>query len=510
MENGKMKKQTFLYRFLKKVEIVGNKLPHPFFLFVGLVAIVIFLSLILSKIGIQVKHPVKDEIVVVKNLLSREGIRYMILNLLNNFTSFRPLGLVLSMMIGIGLAEQAGLMSAFMRKFILGAPEKLLIMSIFLIGICGNIASDASIIIVPPLAGAIFYGAKKNPIVGVAAGYAAACAGFTANLLIAGTDALLAGITEEAAHIIDPSITVSPLVNYYFMFVSTILLSIVGTWITKRYVEKQAGEYIADENIQTDINEYQLSESESKGLRRAGLITLIYWGIIIIALIPKNSVLRADDGGIISGTFIKGIIPFILFWFIAVGIGYGRKAGTIKQSADIPKLMSKAMAGMASYIVIVFVIAQFVNFFNWTNLGLVLAVNMANLMKATNFTGLPMVIGVLFITMFINLFLGSGSAKWALLSPVFVPMFMMLGYSPEFAQIAYRIGDSTTNAISPLFPYIAIVLGFMQKYKKDAGLGTLFSLLLPYTIGFGLIWILQIAVWFIFKLPLGPGASIFM
>lgn len=510
MQKSKSEKKSLLFRILKWVEVAGNKLPHPFMIFVSLVGVVIFLSFILSKMGIQAKHPVTAEVVAVKNLVSREGIQYIILNLLKNFTGFRPLGLVLSMMIGIGLAEQAGLMSAFMRKFILGAPEKLLIMAVFLIGICGNIASDAAVIIVPPLAGAIFYGAKKNPIVGVAAGYAAACAGFTANLLIAGTDALLAGITEEAAHIIDPSITVSPLVNYYFMFVSTILLTIVGTWITKRFVEKQAGEYIPEGGIEANIDEYQLSESESKGLRSAGLATLIYWGIVIIALIPQNSVLRSDSGGIIGGTFIKGIIPFILFWFIAVGVAYGRKAGTIKESADIPKLMSKAMAGMASYIVIVFVIAQFVSFFNWTNLGLIMAVKMGNLMKVANFTGLPMIIGVIFITMFVNLFLGSGSAKWALLSPVFVPMFMMLDYSPEFAQLAYRIGDSTTNAISPLFPYIAIVLGFMQKYKKDAGFGTLFSLLLPYTIGFALLWIAQIAVWFFFNLPLGPGASIFM
>lgn len=510
MQENKAEKKSVLYRFLKWVELAGNKLPHPFLLFVGLVVVVMVLSLVLSQMGVQAKHPVKDEVVVVKNLLSKEGIQYIILNLLKNFTGFRPLGLVLSMMIGIGLAEQAGLMSAFMRKFILGAPEKLLIMAIFLVGICGNIASDAAVIIVPPLAGAIFYGAKKNPLVGVAAGYAAACAGFTANLVIAGTDALLAGITEEAAHIIDPNVMVSPLVNYYFMFASTIVLTIVGTWITKRYVEKQAGEYVPEGGLEANTDEYELTDNENKGLRSAGFATLIYWGIIIAVLIPQNSVLRDANGGIINGPFIKGIIPFILFWFITVGIAYGRKSGTIKEGADVPKLMTKAIEGMASYIVFVFVIAQFVSFFNWTNLGLILAVKMGELLKLANFTGFPMVISVVLVTMFINLFLGSGSAKWALLSPVFVPMFMMLDYSPEFAQLAYRIGDSTTNAISPLFPYIAIVLGFMQKYKKDAGLGTLFSLLLPYTIGFGILWIIQLAVWFFFKLPMGPGAGIFM
>lgn len=503
-------KQTLMYKFLKKVEVAGNKLPHPFILFVGLTIGVILLSFILSKLGVEAQHPVKDEVVTVKNLISRDGFSYMVLNLLKNFTGFRPLGLVLSMMIGIGLAEKAGLMSSFMRKFILGAPDKLLISSIFLIGICGNIASDAAVIIVPPLAGAIFYGAKKNPLVGIAAGYAAACAGFTANLVIAGTDALLAGITEEAAHIINPAITVSPLVNYYFMIVSTILLTIVGTWVTTKIVEKQAGEYIPEAGLSVDINEYELTEDESSGLKRAGLVTLIYWGAIVLLTIPSTSVFRGADGGITGGLLIKGIIPLILFWFIFIGIAYGRKAGTIKSSADVPKLMSESMAEMAPYIVFVFVIAQFVGFFNWTNIGLLLAVKMGNLLVSSGFTGFPMVVLVVLITMFINLFLGSGSAKWALLAPVFVPMFMMLDYSPEFAQLAYRIGDSTTNAISPLFPYIAIVLGFMQKYKRESGLGNLFAMMIPYTTAFGIVWIVQLAIWFFFKIPMGPGASIFM
>jgi aminobenzoyl-glutamate transport protein len=207
---------------------------------------------------------------------------------------------------------------------------------------------------------------------------------------------------------------------------------------------------------------------------------------------------------------IKGIIPFILFWFIIIGIAYGVTVKTIKKAEDVPIYMAKSMEEMATYIVFVFVIAQFVSFFNWTNLGLILAVKMGDFLKVSGFTGFPMVVMVILVTMFVNLFLGSGSAKWALLSPVFVPMFMMLDYSPEFAQLAYRIGDSTTNALSPLFPYIAIVLGFMQKYKKDAGLGTLFAMMVPYTVGFGIVWIIQLAFWFYLNLPMGPGASIFI
>jgi aminobenzoyl-glutamate transport protein len=401
-------------------------------------------------------------------------------------------------------------MSAFMKKFILGAPEKLLVMAIFLIGICGNLASDAAAIIIPPLAGAIFYGAKKNPLVGVAAGYAAACAGFTANLLLAGTDVLLAGITEEAAHIIDPSISVSPAVNYYFMVASTIFLTLLGAWITTKYVEKQAGPYIPKGEISLDDVDFEVTKEEIQGLKSAGIVSLIYWAIVIIALIPQDSLLRNPEGGLIPSPFLKGLVPFILFWFVAIGIAYGRKVGVIKSESDIPKLMTEAMRGMAGYIVLVFVIAQFVSYFNWTNLGLIVAVTLGNILKTLNFTGFPMIILVTVFTMFINLFIGSGSAKWALLAPVFVPMFMMLDYSPAFAQVAYRVGDSTTNAISPLFPYFPILLGFLKRYDENAGMGTAISYTLPYAIGFGVLWIVMMAVCFFMGLPLGPGANVFM
>ncbi|MBF4693066.1 AbgT family transporter [Fusibacter sp. Q10-2] len=499
-----------MMRIFKWVEVAGNKLPHPFTMFLWLIGIVVILSAILGTMGVTVIHPIKGEPVAIKSLLTTEGIRYVLLNLVKNFSGFAPLGLVLSMMLGIGLAEQSGLMDAFMKRFILGAPEKILILVVFLIGICGNIASDAAAVIVPGLAGAIFYGAKKNPIVGIIAGYAAANAGFTANLVIAGTDVLLASMTTESAKIINSGIEVSPLANYYFMFASTIVLAIVGTWITSKIVTKVAGEYIPEGDMIGHSEDLTITESQKKGLRHAGVTTLIFWGIVIIALIPASSPLRGEGGSIISSPFIKGIVPFLLFWFIAIGVAFGKQVGTVKNSADIPKLMAKAIEGMSSYIVLVFVMAQFISFFNWTNMGLVLSISLTEMLKAAHFTGFGMVVAVIFITMFINLFIGSGSAKWALLAPVFVPMFMMLDYSPAFAQVAYRIGDSTTNAITPLSPYFAIALGFMQKYKKNIGVGNFFSLALPYVIGFGIVWILLLAVWFFLNLPLGPGVGIFL
>ncbi|RCW49914.1 MULTISPECIES: AbgT family transporter [unclassified Halanaerobium] len=502
-------KESMFYRFLSFVERIGNKLPHPFTLFVILTVLMVLVSFVTGIAGIQVTHPTDGSNVSARNLLSGEGIEYMILNLISNFTGFRPLGLVLGMMLGIGLAEKAGLMSAFMKKFMLGAPEKLLLGAIFLIGICGNIASDAAVIIVPPLAGAIFYGTKRNPLVGIAAGYAAASAGFTANLLIAGTDALLAGITEEAAQSMQAGITISPAVNYYFMVVSTFVLTVVGAWVTQKFVEPQAGEYVAEQEIEDD-GDLSVSDQQSKGLKNAGIVTVLYWALVVAAIIPQGSPLRGPGGSLIPSTFLSGIVPFILFWFIAIGIAYGKTVGTIKSEADVPRLMGEAIKDMAGYIVLVFIIAQFVSYFNWTNLGMILAVKMADLLEIFNFTGFPMVVGVIAVSMFINLFIGSGSAKWALLSPVFVPMFMMLDHSPAFAQLAYRIGDSTTNAITPLFPYFPIVLGFMKRYDEDSGIGTVISYIMPYTIAFGVVWIILLAIWYFADLPIGPGAGIFL
>jgi len=505
----KSERKSLFYRFLDWVERAGNKLPDPFMLFVILAAAVIVLSFFLAKLNVQIKHPTKDQMVAVKSLLSGEGLTYMFVNLTKNFVGFAPLGLVLTMMLGIGLAEQVGLMNAFMKRFIIGAPKQLLVAAIILIGICGNIASDAAIIIIPPLAGAIFYGAKRNPLVGIAIGYAATCAGFTANLIIVGTDALLAGITQEAAKIIDPAITVNPAINYFFMIVSTLFLTVAGVWVA-RGLEKRMGTYTPKAGFSVQETTMDVTDEEKKGLRGVGIATLVYWAIVIAVLIPKNSPFRNPKGGLVPSPFLSGIVAFIFCWFVTIGIVYGKKVRKIKSGADVAKHMGAAMKDMSSYIVLVFIIAQFTSYFNWTNIGLVLAVSLGNLLKAWNFTGIPMVLLVILFTAFINLFIGSGSAKWALLAPVFVPMFMMVGYSPAFAQVAYRIGDSTTNSITPLFPYFPILLGFLRRYDEDAGIGTVMAMTLPFTLVFGLVWIVQIIVYMIFKLPLGPGAGIFL
>lgn len=508
MVKSEVKSKGGLERFLDWVERVGNRLPHPFFLFVYLTAAIMLLSAALSMAGVSVLSPATGEEVLVKNLLTRGGVEWMLVNALKNFTGFAPLGLILSMQMGIGLAEQAGLLSAFMRKTMYNAPIWAISLAVMFVGISGNIASDASIVIIPTLAASIYLSLGKNPLVGLMAGYAAACAGFSANLLIVGTDALLAGITQEAVKIINPDIMVNPSINWYFMAASTIIFTLVGAWVTEKVIAPRLGEYTG--RIEVSENK-DLTPIENKALRNTGISVLIFLAILSVFVVPKSAILRdANTGGLIPSPFLNGIIPILMLFFITIGTAYGKTVGTIKTPGDIPKHMAEAMKTMSGYIVLVFIIGQFVAYFNWTNIGVVIAVKGAEFLQNVGFTGFPLILGIILLSTIVNLFIGSGSAKWSILAPIFVPMLMLLGYSPALTQVMYRIGDSSTNPITPLFPYFPIALGLAQYYDEKAGMGTLMSLMLPYSFVFLVVWILQLIVWMVLKLPLGPGAGVFM
>ena len=475
--------------FLGWVERVGNKIPHPFILFTSLIVIIAIISLIASKAGLSVVNPATDEVVVAKNLLSGEGMEFALLNAVKNFTGFAPLGLVLTMTLGIGLAEEVGLMSAFMRKTILGANPKLI-----------------TFVIMPAIAAMIFLSIGRNPIAGVALGYAATTAGFSANFFIAGTDGLLAGITNEASKIVGAA-EIPITANWFFMIASTIVLSITGTIISEKIIEPRLGEYHGSKEITRE----EVSAEENKALKAAGIGLLIYVVVVVALCIPQTSFLRnPETGSLINGSILlKGIIPLLLILFLVTAIPYGKSIGKIKSAGDVPKYMTKAIEKMASFIVLAFIIGQFIAYFNWTNLGLILAVSGANLLDATGFTGISLFVSFIILASFINIFIGSGSAKWALLAPIFVPMMFLLGYNPGFTQILYRIGDSTTNIISPLFPYFPIVLEMITDYDEEAGVGTLLSLMIPYSMIMLAVWILMMIVWYTIGLPLGPGVGIF-
>lgn len=489
------------------IEIIGNKIPHPFILFFLLTIGVIIISAISSYSNISVIDPIKGGVVTVKNLLSGDGINFILKNMIRNFTGFAPLGLVLVMTLGIGLAEEVGLVSAFMKSSILNTSPKLITFMVMLIGICGNIASDAAIVIVPVIAAFVFLSTGRHPIAGIAIGYAATTAGFSANLIVSGTDALLAGISTEAIKIVNPNISVSVVSNWYFMAVSTIFLAFVGTFVCEKIVEPRLGKYKGNKFVGNE----NISTLEKKALYKSGVFTLIYIIFIIILAFPKNSFFRnIETGSFMNSPLLDGIIPLILILFLISGITYGKVIGKIKKAGDIPNYMSKSIKNMSSYIVLVFIIGQFISYFNWSNLGFVLAVKGADLLKVMNLKGIPLFLMFILLSAFINIFIGSGSAKWALLAPIFIPMFYMLGYSPDLTQVLYRIGDSTTNVISPLFPYMPIILGLFQEYNDESGVGTVISTMLPYTIAFLIMWSFLAIIWVYLGIPLGPGAKLFL
>ncbi len=493
-------------RFLDVVEKIGNKLPHPFILFVYLAVAVIVMSTIASAFGVSVVHPGTGEDMPIKGLISGEGLNYMISSMLDNFTGFKPLGLVLAMMLGIGLAQKVDLIQTFMRKSILNAPPKLVTYAVLFAGVIGNLASDAALVIVPPLAAMVFHALGRHPLAGMAAGFAGAGAGFTANIFIAGTDALLSGISTEVAQTINETMEITPVDNWYFMIFSVPMLMIVGALVTEKIIEPKLGTYQGKAERKVE----EITATENRGLRNALIAGLVYLGLVALVVIPSGAPLRNEDGGLVPSPFLSGIIPIILFFFITVAVAYGLTTGKIKGTKDIPQFMGEAMKDMSGYIVLIFAAAQFIAYFNWSNLGIWIAVNGAAFLDNMNMEGVYVIVGFTFLTAILNLFIFSGSAQWALMAPIFIPMFMILDYHPAFVQLAYRLGDSTTNIITPLNPYILIVLAFMKEYDEEAGFGTLFSLMLPYTLCLLGVWVVMFIAWTLLGLPIGPGVTMYM
>ncbi|MEK4969776.1 MULTISPECIES: AbgT family transporter [Cytobacillus] len=501
-----VKQSRIMTGFLNGIEKLGNKLPDPFFIFAFLAIVVIIASAIINSLNVTVVHPGTSEELAIKSLLSGEGIQFILTEMLSNFTGFAPLGLVLAMMLGVGLADKVGLLEAAIKKTMLSTPKSLVTYAVFFVGILGNIASDAAFVLIPPLAAMIFYTVGRHPLAGLAAGFAGVGAGFTANIIVGGTDALLAGITSEAAKAVDPSISVSPVDNWYFMSVSVVILTLIGGLITERIIEPRLGKY--DGELKKEFE--PVTQLESKALKNSVLAGVIYLIVLFTALFWPNSPLRNEEGGIIPSTFLSGIIPIILLFFIVMGTAYGVTVKKIQKSTDIPKFMGSAMKDMSGYIVLIFAASQFIAYFNWSNLGTLIAVRGADLLTSLNLTGWFVIILFVFFTAGLNLLIFSGSAQWALQAPIFVPMFMLLGFNPAFVQVAYRIADSSTNVITPLNPYILIILAYMKEYDKKAGLGTLISMMLPYSIAFLFTWVILLVLFGLLGIPFGPGVGMFL
>ena len=491
---------------LNRIEKAGNALPHPTLLFVFLSLLVIALSALFYSMGTSVIHPLNGNSISVVNLLSLDGFNRITSSMVKNFTGFAPVGPVLVTMLGIGIAEKSGLIQSLLKLLVLKAPDTLLTFIVVFAGIMSSIAVDSGYVVLIPVSGMVFLAAGRSPIAGIAASFAGVSAGFSANLLIGPVDAILGGISTEAAQLLDSSYEVAATGNYYFIIASTLLLSIAGTWVTEKFVMPSLDKPSADNQAETVSLE--LANADRKALKYTGLLVLVIGALLIWGLVPESGFLRnPETGSIIKSPFMSGLIAIIFLIAALCGTLYGYVSGTFSNGNDVVEAMEDTMKVMATYIVLMFFAAQFVAFFSWTNLGLVLAVEGADLLKASGLSAIPLIICFIAFCALSNLFIGSASAKWAIMAPIFVPMLMLSGISPELTQAAYRVGDSSTNIITPLMPYFALVYAFVKRYDKDAGMGTMIVLMLPYSMVFLATWSLMLAVWIFAGWPLGPGAS---
>ncbi|KAF5043454.1 p-aminobenzoyl-glutamate transport protein [bioreactor metagenome] len=503
-----MTKKSRFARVLDTIEVVGNRLPHPATLFFMMAALVALLSWWASAAGLQALHPATGEIIKVRNLLDADGIRWIYTNVEHNFVEFPPLGLVLVIMIGIGVAEGSGLFTVLVRQLVLGAPKKLITASIIVAGIFSHLASEVGYVILIPLGAMIFHALGRHPMAGFAAAFAGVSAGFGSNFLIGSVDPILAGLSTSAANIIDPEMNINPMVNYFFMVASAIMVVFVGTWITEKIVEPRLGTYHGTEK---PLEIEQITSKEKKGLKWAGWGTLIFMAAMAWTIIPENGLLRdPETGGILRSPFFSGIVVGLLLLFFVPGMIYGIIVGTIKSDKDVIKHMTHSMKGLGGYIVLVFFAAQFIYWFNYSNLGLVVAIDGAEFLKNIGFTGIPLIIAFVILAAFLNMFMGSASAKWAIMAPVFIPMFMLLGYHPGLTQAAFRIGDSVTNVITPMMSYFALIVTYAQKYDEKNGIGTIISLMIPYTVIFLIVWAVMITIWLLLGIPVGFDGPVHM
>jgi len=498
--------------FLRWVEVVGNKLPHPFWMFVWICIFIVVISAITSFLNVSAIDPSEGVKVTVNNLISEDGLRWFLQDLVKNFAHFAPFGLVLVMIMGVSVAEQSGLLTVILRTIAFKTPKQIIFPVIFIIGACGNIGSDAGVVVVPPIAALIFMQMGYHPIAGLIAGYAGATAGFTANLFIAGTDVLLAGISTEITSKMHPPMEVSATANWYFMIASTFILGIGGAFIVRRFTIPRCAQFAGMGKVAEFANSSSsLTKEEKKGLKHAGISFLIYFLIICALVIPPNAPLRDPSTGlIVPSPFLRGLIPLLFLMFAIPGYFYGKAVGTIKKADDILRFMEHGMRNLAGYIVLMLVVAQFIMLFSWSNLDTILAIKGANFLTATGLTGPFLFVVFMIIVAFLNIFLGSGSAKWAIFAPIFIPMLAQLGYSPAFVQLMYRVGDSITNCISPIYVYFPLLLGWIHQYDKRLKIGTVISLLVPYAIILFLLWVVLLFIWFALNIPIGVGEFIYL
>lgn len=505
--------QSALVRFFAKVERIGNRLPDPVTLFLLMTMGVVLVSVVFAGTSAEViQRSGEAETKEVLSLLSAEGIRWMFMEAVNNFIGFAPLGPVLTVMIGIGIAERTGFISMGLRLLVGAVPPSMITATLVFASVMSSMVADAGYVVLTPLGALLFAGLGRHPLAGLAAAYAGVSGGFSANLLITGLDPMLARLTGQAAQSLDPAYAVNATANYYFMVVSTILVTVVGTLVTTRIVEPMLGPW---DRSKASVEIAEPDEPDAREKRAFG-ISMGVAGVIgallsLLAILPTSPLRDAIEPGQpavdMLAPFFESIEVLIFLLFIVPGIVYGALTGSIRNDKDAADLAASSMASMGPYIVLAFISGQFVAYFNWTNLGSVTAVKGADVLASIGLTGIPLLLAFMVVSSIMNIFVGSASAKWAFMAPIFVPMLMMMGFSPEATQAAYRIGDSITNIITPLMPYLPIIIVFARRYDKDSGIGSILSAMLPYSIALAIAWTIMLIVWLTLGLPLGPGVS---
>src|SRR5271169_1050413 len=507
--------KSMMQKVLDTVERIGNSVPHPVVIFLILIAVVMVLSHILHLLGAnvsyQVINPETDKVesakTVANSLLTVDGIRHIYTRLVPNFLGFSAVGLLIVAMIGVGVAEEAGLVNALIRKLVIVSPSWALIYILAFVGILSSIASDAGYLVLIPLAGTAFLSIGRNPLAGLALGFAGVASAFNINMIVKPLDAVLTEITNDAIHMVNPNISIDLTANLLFSMASVVLLTVIIAVVTERIIEPRLGKYQGGKTAQGSPAQEggQLSAEESRGLRYAGfgfLAVLVLFGLLTV---PLGAPLRNPTTGTLIGNspFMSGLIGFIMVLFLGSGIAYGVGAKTIKNSTDVINAMTKAVAGLGGTILLFVVISQFVDYFNYSNIPTLMAVTMADVLKSANIGTLWLLLGFIVVVTILNLFFTPAIAKWAIFAPVFVPLFVHLAVDPSSVLAAYRVGDSPTNSLTPLNAYFALVVGFAQKYDKNAGVGTVVALMLPYVVWIAVLWTLFFAAWYLLGLPWG-------
>lgn len=507
--------RSLVTRFLDSVERVGNKLPDPAVLFLSLMLLVWLISALMANMSFTEIDPRSGDPIVIRNLLAGTSLTTFMATMVSTFVNFAPLGVVLVAMLGLGVAEHTGFINAGLRSILSFTPRMLLTPVLIAVGILSHVAVDAGYVLVIPLGAVIFYAAGRHPLAGIAAAFAGVSGGFSATLFIPSSlDPLLAGLTQEAARLLDPTVVINPLNNYFFTTASTALIVGIGWFLTDRVIEPRLRDTAVDGDMSQVPTMEALSVRERKALIMAVMAMMVGVAILVLSSIPAGSAWRAPAGTPVAGELLvsqaplmQSIVALIFVFFLIPGVIYGYVSGTIRNHRGVIEGMSKAMSGMGYYIVMAFFAAQFIYAFGQSNLGALLAIKGANLLQTM---GLPMgltLIGIVLLSGFVNLMVGSASAKWALIGAIMVPMLMQLGVSPDLTQAAYRIGDSSTNIITPLLPYFPLIVVFCQRYVKSSGVGTLLALMLPFSVTLLVLWTAFLLGFWAMDIPLGIGSS---